>query len=504
MPHAINGSKAISIPYNAWHVPLPTVAGFPLPEANFVNAKMPMHVVHPRPQGETQAHARHKWAHSGMEYTIPVGVQGGAWPFVYQILEAPAGATIGQYYSDADYGVVRWSPPASGSFKFKVRIIDQDQNTITATWNVTVDDSQFVFIQDGYAGTQSGTITEPLESIADWYQGDVNDNTYHNKIIVLRGGNYTLTGDAANADGNCRLEAATKTPSIIGYPSETPIVDCASSKLVNGSSGLDDIFIAGIRWENSRQDVLNAHFHWALGVVNRPVWWDNYFFNAGPGTAGTDNTCAVFVSEKGTHKFNILYSGNVHDGFSNAAGNGSYCDFYSSSYILVEGNEAKNSTTNNGFWMKATSTFVTVRNNKAVENVNGGQIAIGYSGTSVITPPHSHEVCWNQIAIQDNASPLLWAVSINQMGATYNSFIYRNTFVGGTTTIRFVGAENYKTDGNVVVSNNLAGWDTSIMDTVDANVTGSESAGITDANGVLIGAFRTSHLGTAGHEIAEA
>ena len=50
---------------------------FPLPETNFEPAKMAMHLVYPRPDTETQVHARHRWAHPAMRYEIPVGVQGG-------------------------------------------------------------------------------------------------------------------------------------------------------------------------------------------------------------------------------------------------------------------------------------------------------------------------------------------------------------------------------------------------------------------------------------------
>ena len=88
-------------------------------------------------------------------------------------------------------------------------------------------------------------------------------------------------------------------------------------------------------------------------------------------------------------------------------------------------------------------------------------------------------------------------------GQTYNSFIYRNTFVNGKTWIRFPGKENYKVDSNIVISNDLAKWNTSLMTTVSSNITGSSSSGIVDANGLLTGQYRQDYLGLKGHEISD-
>ena len=478
-------------------------ADFRLPEGNYISAKMPMHVVYPRPDSETQPHARHRWAHPSMQYRIPIGIQGGAWPFKYELVDAPEGAVIGSLYGSGDYGEITWQPQQGGVYSFTVKVTDQDLNTVTASWKVTVDASQFVFIQDGWQGSKVGTINQPLEDIADWYRNSPSDNTYHNKIVVLRGGSYQLLG-GPSTNNNVRLEETTKTPSIIGFPGELPVVDSSQSKMINGNSGLKDTFIADIRWENSRQDVANAHFHWATGDVTRGTWWNNTFYNHGAGLAGDDNTAAVFISSTDTHKKNILYKNNVHDKFTPHGGNSGYVDIYYSSYVLIEGNVAKNSTTGYGFWAKGTTSFVTVRANKAHDNVAGGGITVGYGAESPELV-HDHEVCWNHIALlpgNDTQQTLQWATSTAYRDKSYNSYIYRNSFVNGSSTVRFKGSENYHVDGNVVVTDWQARWGTDNMTTTVPNIVGREADGITDVNGNLAGSYRKGYIGKAGHEVS--
>lgn len=475
---------------------------FPLPANYFVPAKMPMHTIYPRPDTETQLHARHRWAHPNITYEIPIGIQGGAWPFKYELVTAPSNATIGSFVGDSNYGVINWKAPSSGSFIFKVRVTDQELNFIDLEWNVKVDANQFIFIQDGYTGSKIGTIDQPLEDIVDWYKNDENDATFKNKIIVFRGGDYKLKGDP-NRNNNLRLNASTKTPSLISYPNEIPVIDASSSKVFTDSNSLRDIFVAGIRWNDARQDVANAHFWWATGDVSRSTWWRNHWDNLKPGQVGNDNTLAVFISNTPNIKNNVLYKSNLHTRISNKGFNGGYFEAYRTSYLLIEENIARNSDVASGWFPKATIAYVTIRANEAYDNVDGGQITIGYADAAGEVP-HHHEICWNRIALNStNASTysLQWANSNSNEGKSYKSYIYRNTFVNGSAWVRFQGKDKYQVDGNVVVSDNLARWNTSIMDTIIPNLTGGTSKGITDSTGKLLGKYRNDFLGIRGFEV---
>jgi hypothetical protein len=480
---------------------------FPLPSENFVPAKMPMALVYPRPNNETQSHSRHRWAHPDMPYEVPIGVQGGAWPFKYEIISGPAGAVIGQLYGDENYGVVSWLPTTStGEESFTIKITDQELNSITATWSVTIDANQFIFIDDDSSGAKIGTIDQPLGSWADWYKGDASDNTYANKIIVFRGGNYSVVGDPAH-NGNVEINTGVKSPSIIGYPGELAILDCSTAKIfTRGGTNVKDIFIADIKWANGRQDVANAHFFWATNDVSRSTWWRNQFHNLLPGQVGTDNTSTVFVSDTGTHKNYFLYKHNTLTEIHNLGYNGSYVEAYGLSYWLVEENTARNSDSNAGFFGKQTVSFATTRANEAFDNIDGEQMGFGYNTPTGMGAPHDHEICWNRVRLPQNNQGtvgMMWAHNTVYDGKHYNSYIYRNTFVNGSSWIRFKGAENYEVEGNVVVSNLLSRWNTSIMNTTIPNVTGKEGDGITDQKGLLTGQYRLDFLGIAGHEISD-
>lgn len=464
-------------------------------------AKMPMHAVYPRPDCETEKHARHRWAHTDMPYEIPIGVQGGAWPFTYTLIEAPEGATLGKVAGTDNYGVVSWTPPAdaSGSHTFRVRVSDKAGNNTDINWTTTVDNSKFVFIKDGFSGDKKGTILEPLEDINDWYRGDRNDKKYHNKIIVFRGGEYALIG-GEDTNGNVRLDTRSKTPSLIGFPGETAVIDASRAKILTDTRKMTDLFVADLHFKDSRQDVGNAHFFWAIGNVSRSTWWRNTFENHGMGTKGNDNPAGVFVSGRRAHKKNILYKDNIHNRFNNGRGNGSYVDIYYSSYVLIEGNIARNSDNKCGFWAKGTTSFVTIRDNHAYDNITSGGICVGY-GKESPEIPHDHEIAWNRIVFNgqyNRANALLFSGQKTWDGKHYNSYIYRNTFVNGRVWIRFEGKNKYQVDGNVIVT------DYSVNETetktYHPNLIGTKSDFIADDTGKLKG-YALDYQGEVGFKL---
>jgi hypothetical protein len=469
---------------------------FPMPDGYFVKAKMPMHVVFPRPDLETQVHARHRWAHPQMTYEIPIGVQGGAWPFKYELVKAPAGADIGSLYGDENYGSISWAPSkSSGVEEFVVRITDQDLNTIEASWKVTIDPKMFVFIKAGATGAKTGTITDPLASFAEWYKNP-KDSTYHNKIVVLREGAYHLVSDPAET-GNMRLHESYKTPSLIAFPGEEVVFDTPNAKIM--VDRLLDMFIAGITWRNARNDLANAHFFWLTGDVSRATFWRNTFKEIKYGSRGDDNTGPVFISSTPKVKENILFKENLLESVHNAAGNGTYLTIYRSSYVLIEQNTVRNSSTNTGWHAKATVGFVSIRANMSYENVRGTQIGLGY-GAATGEVPHDHEICWNKIAVPESQEEpaLLAAVNDYYKGQSYNTYIYRNTIVNGTSVLRYAGKAPFETDGNFIVTKRPALWPLLEMKTFVPNVVSSPTSGkLTSALSIM-----GSEFGRAGSDVA--
>lgn len=474
-----------------------TISEFQLPSDQFVSAKMPMHALYPRPDTETNADARHLWAHSGFEYRVPIGVQGGAWPFKYEIISAPIGATIGQYWWAADYGVLKIGGGLFGaSESITVRVTDQDGSTVDLSWTVTLDNTKFVFIEDGWTGTKTGTIDEPLEDISDWYLNSNTDATYAGRIVVLRGGAYTLTGDG----GNLNFDPDDKTRGFVGYPDETPVIDCSTAAIVITTGGTaDDLFVGGISWTPANDNDSNPHFFF-LGSGDRTTFWGNSFSDMTHGTDGSDNTCAVFWNSQATVRQNIFVKSNDFNNINNSTGsNGSYIDIYTSEYILIESNTARNSTTNYGFWMKYSEDYTTVRDNVAVDNVEGVQILIGGSSNIGNTVEYT-EVCWNRI--QRNSTNLdcfTWSGG----GTTHTEdFFYRNTVVGKPAFLH-PGTQNYIEEDNLYITDDTTFLYQSYVTNINDLVYGS-AVGAVDSEGKLTGTYRTAHLGLNGSELQTA
>lgn len=473
-----------------------------LDEGHWVPAKMPMTVVHPRPDRETQTWARHRVAHPEFRYEIPVGVQGGAWPFLYELVDAPDGASVGQIYGQDNYGVVTWEPSAAGNHTFQVRITDQDLQTSTAAWTVTVDAEAFVFV-DGDNGDDAavGTVDDPLQSFSGWYRDDVTDDTFAGKIMVFREASvpYVIIGDAVNANGNCRLNSDTKSIVWIGYPDETPILDASQSKVFL-EAPREDLYVAGLRFEHGRQDVANAQFFWVTGGGDRITFWRNTWFDLGPGQVGNDNTGPVFISGTGPEKRYILSKENIYEEINNAGFNGHFLEVYRSSYVLYEQELARNCATAAGWYPKGAIANITVRNNTAIDGVSGGPIRGSFGGEAGQLP-HDHEFCFNNVRV-DDGDGFLFSSSNAYEGEHYGGSVYRNTFVGSSPWLRFEGAQPYETDGNVVVTDDpsMFGEGIVIHPTID-DLLAAPSDGVVDETNRLTGPARDEHLGLRGHEI---
>ena len=105
----------------------PPSGGWQLPSGYFETAVMPLRVVYPRPNTETQTFARHRHAYPGLQYRIPISIQGGAYPFRFEVVEGPSGMVVGETVGATDYGVVTWTPSAAGGpYNVVIRVTDQD------------------------------------------------------------------------------------------------------------------------------------------------------------------------------------------------------------------------------------------------------------------------------------------------------------------------------------------------------------------------------------------
>jgi hypothetical protein len=452
--------------YGSVAVPFPLPAAYRMPAA-----KMPMALVFPRPDAETQTYARHRWAHPSFQYKISIGVQGGNWPFKYELISAPTGATIGSYMVQPNYGTITWDPSASsGTESFTVRVTDNDGSTVDAIWTVTIDATRFIFVDPNAVTSGTGTIASPLKLWTDWYKNDHNDATYAGKILVLRTGDHILYGASGDTPDvyNIQINSAIKPAAIIGIPGESAIVDCTSGKILIQTC--TDTFYRDFELKDACQLVDNAHFFWlTTATVSRATFQDLIMRDFDQGLVGTDNANAIFVANTANKNY-FMVSGCTFDNFT-VLNNGGFIDMYALSYFLIENNIFRNSNVSLGVHAKATVAFGTMRNNDFSEGISGVCMAIGYSASSP-SLPHDHEMCWNKFKNTGGVATFRCVELQGYPGQTYNTYAYRNTSYGGCPVIRFVGAENFGIDANFVVSlDPITGvnWNMSIADVTVAN-----------------------------------
>lgn len=444
----------------------------PLRAEYFVPARMPMNLVFPRPDGETNSYARHRNFHSQMKYEIPIGIQGGAWPFKYEILTAPSGATIGQYYGTTNYGVISWTPTGqTGSQSFSVRVTDCDGSAVTVNWTATLNDAHFIFVNPNAASSGSGTISSPLKLWSDWYLNDHNNSTYASKTLVLRGGNHVLVGASGTTPDvyNVQIDAATKPTAIIEFPNETAIIDCSAGKIL--IQNCNDFYASGCTYNEACQLVDNAHYFFLThNNNNRATFHRTRMDNFDQGLVGTDNANGIFVAGTVSIKNYLLVNECTFNNFT-VLNNGGFIDMYDLSNFLIHGCVFSNSNVSLGVHAKATVAFGTMRANDFFTGITGVCMAIGYSSASNALP-HDHEMCWNKFKNTGTVATFRCVELEGYPAQTYNTYAYRNTSYGGCPVIRFKGVENFGIDANLVVSTTALSpaWDMTISDVVIPNL----------------------------------
>ena len=471
-------------------------------DSHWVAAKMPMHPVYPRPDNETQSHARHRWAHPDFRYEIPIGVQGGAWPFKYEIITGPSGATIGQYYGDPDYGVLKWMPAAgdSGTKAFTVRVTDQELNTVDLTWTTTVDATAFIFLDavNGSDTTGDGSIGNPYKTPASWFgSGDNNTVSYPDKIIVYRSGTYNLQKYDSSANW-VSIANGVKPNQHIKFPDETPFLDCSVVGFISGACS--DLFMNVDIGNTATQQVADAKCIWVNGVGDRLTLLSN-ISDLGRGTVGNDNPAGYMFSAE--IRNNIFISGNF-SGTSSAP----MFDIYGGRYVLCE-----NITLSGTYswqqilFIKSSSMDVTIRNVTCTDSFDCSEGVVDLMGNerSDTGKQDRLEVCWCWLDGHGGSwrrSIITFWTSGQYDPPNRDIWIYRNTLKGSIS-----GLDAYQTinvERNVIVSDTTPYMqDNTAKRTVNdiLNVTGGTADNIIGTNGALAGDYRTQYLGIRGSEV---
>ena len=494
-----------------------------LAEGHFYPAVMPMELVYPRPDTETQAHARHRWAHPDVLYRIPACVvQGGAWPFRYELIEGPESAQLGQdRASGSEYGVISWRPSAAEQGKtisFAVRATDQEGKTVVARWSVTVDASKFLFLAPNGKPENPGTIDQPMRDVADWYLGDSKDDSFADRLVYFRAGNYQPIGQAGNE--NLRMEAGKKPMTFMAFPDEQAVLD-ASRACWTFWGGVDDVYFSGLEFIGSKlvnpngSQVKNARNISFYGESNqkRICFFEVTAKGIQPGAVGNDNPAFVWRPSSRTKRGR--YWSFVANTFMNGGpktGNGpSAVSLSCITYIVYERNTVINWDGTGTLYDKANDDYISYRNNDLwrVSSESGQPSrALGAGLSNSYDKGHKPgyiEICYNRIAIKSGNPKRNYAISA-AVGAVKGGergpvWVYRNSILG---TIDFVAEKQFNAvfDQNIVQgpSNRSAG---KVIEAGDNLWIQDPDAKVFDQDGELLESYRKEHLGRRGAEIKE-
>jgi hypothetical protein len=511
-----------------------------LPDGHYVSARMPMTLVHPRPDPETNPWARHKHAYPGIEYRIPVAVQGGAYPFFYEVLEGPAGMTVGQQYGLPDYGELTWTPiNQNGVHKVRIRVTDQDFTQVETQFEITVGTENFVFVDANAARSGDGTIGSPLKSFRELHgrTGSSYPVTPHaGKVAYLRGGVYFVDDTPVPEI----LFQGSHTPgSVLGYPGESAVLD-----LINGKMTLreHDIFFGSIRfkenpdlglldplinWDTSSGTRLRFHEGWpSLSNASRMFQPTTTFarltffdvkltdfttprFNNGPGLKDSGNNGGLHIGAKshGSDRYSQYhtYWRIVTDNMTGRA----FGSLYGTQYGVLEAS-VHGPAAGRLIDLKEQNDLWSFRRNIAIEPdySPGDEFLYQKMSTRRYSTPQRVEFCYN-IAHARNGGSVFGtsstADSNDDIPAGTASFIYRNTIIGnvsGQANKRYL----LQFQNNVWIRDGAHHPSSGPERTVEVidDLTGSATdlPRMLDENYALKGEFRDKYLGKRGHEIA--
>lgn len=392
-----------------------TIQGTYLAAGHWIT-KQPLRLVYPRPDAETNTWARHHFAYwdgtTGLNYRIPITVDFGGYPYLYQLISGPAGMSIvlpntgaghSPPYPDA---YVTWTPTGVVTNQtVKVRVFSQDyQNDPTqyvdVVWTVSTSSTAFVFVDSSVVSSGTGTISSPFKQFTDAFGSTASASLNATTIAYFRsGGGVAYTVPVTTTGSGCpyyALNTGAKPSAIIGYPGDTlPKFDmsAASFGIDTGNHGAD-LFIQDIDPDGYQASSLNSRLMWAFaGASHRQVYDGIQQTNAGYGSSGGSNAGGIFLDAP----FQYVTINNCTQSWSQtAAASNNYGMFsqYHATDVAVHGCSINqpNLSLAGAFYLKSDSVNNSVRGNVCIVQGSAHAFSIGQDQTSVT---QNNESCYN-------------------------------------------------------------------------------------------------------------
>lgn len=485
----------------------------PLPSGYFIPAKMPMTVVFPRPDSETNTWSRQRLAYADgtVQYRIPVSIQGGAYPFHYELLSGPQGMAIGKDINNTDYGIVTWTPSASDinntPYPVSVKVTDQQLNTVTISWSVKATTSGFIFVDPNAPAGGNGTKAQPFNSTASIFTTVPATNPYAHDIIYFRGGTTILT--APYADGTIKFADNTNSPVWLGYPGENVTLDFSHSQVTVDNQ--DDVFIGGLHIINPNPKgyptagAYDARFFFfsTFAAEDRITFFENKFENIHELSGGDPNQAAVVLYNPTVLRNYFTMIGNSMNNYS-----APMLDSYAIKYGVIENNSflQQSSTSWAGLYLKSDLQNISVRRNTALS----GTFSSGFVDIPLQAQYYTNaniEIAYN-VGLTDSgpAVRLEWIGANQPKNSNPQIYMYRNTFRGEISGMNDF-AYTVNLESNVLINSTSSVADFSMTTASyrliiqSNNLFGTTASDYIDQDGNLIGSNASPLRGKVGHEI---
>jgi hypothetical protein len=500
----------------------PVLGDWQLSSGHYIEAKVAPTLIHPRPDGETSTWERHRMAPSGVEWRIPVVVQGGSWPFQYALTQAPSGMTVGEQYGAPNYGVIAWANPTVGTHTVTVRVRGQeygrnvsglsDEQTVTFTLTVSdrEDTSKFIWLDSNAAGGGNGSYTTPFNTMTALMSASAAAKQAH-----IRGGVYDTTR-AINGSTDSRVW--------VGYDGARINRQFGAAPDGHAHSMGDGSFVAGLYLHGGKNYVLRGGANEGRVTVFENTFdgfvYDNAYYS------GDTNFgyLSLFAHDNSTPR---KYVSVVSNAFGPTTGvtNGGLATCYVTQYAVFEGNTT---TTNwsgsaaSGFMAKRLAWYFTWRNNRMVTESSKFMFFPFYSVSSTygLTLPsvfEGDEICWNYgVELTPTGDPDGACVDVGRsLGSVpYDIQVYRNTIIsstffrgGGTTANKVWLGSNVLLTRAGVVNDQWSSPPTPPPDIANINnIVGDRvnRASFVDSDGLLLESYLNANSiarGTVGHEV---
>jgi len=492
-------------------------AAFPeslkFPAGYFEPSVMPMTVVRPATNSETIGfYSADHYGYVGRESQIRICIQGGAYPYAPVAELLPSGATLGTDPNSADYMLVKFTPASNATYSFRVRVFDQEGNSVVRAWSMVVNTAWCVFVSpSGNDTTGTGTKALPWATVT---KAITEVQGSGGKAVILEDGTYN------------DVQGGLNTNALLAWNQRGATIDCVTSSSLTSAVfyiNYKHTLIQGIIFKNP--PITSANPRWfSTDTLCDSTYQDNCRFeiNNRQGTDNGDNVSCFMLGQAGSNRKYVAQTRCEFDGFRQAGGNGwSAIDTFGTSWFVVEDNVFTNQYSPNSsagvIWVKGAGSINGDVRRNSFDSTFAGLVIDIYIAAVADNASGNIDVSYNLL----NGTGGIGFLRSSQSYIRLPVWSRRNTTRQAGVYLYnwgFAATVNSSADVIVTTYTTTDAWKVFRSDptappyqkplTSTTNITYSvtnyecqQSSGVIDSNGLLTGTYRTNYLGRRGHEI---